>query len=324
MSEGIKRIRLTVENAGGVVRKAWPITQGVPFADGDLERKAPARVVDRDGHALPTQVTCLATWGRDLKYVKWLLVDFQCDLGPEEIRELYLEYGDGVESAGPEQAVSVEETGKGVTIDTGVLRLRMRKGSADFLAGCDLKTEDGWRDVFRGTPGPHLYLQTASGEVYDSVAGAPSPRVVVEDPGPLRASVCIKGYHATKDGICLCPYTVRIHAYAGSRDLRIFHTFVFDQNPDALEFSEVGMCFPLDLGDELRMAFGGQEKAHWATRWERAGYLQSSDVAYEVTRDGESFGRGEKPRGWRVCAVARLRQLWRYAISGSSIRRAMS
>ena len=30
MSEGIKQIPLTVENAGGVERKAWPITQGVP------------------------------------------------------------------------------------------------------------------------------------------------------------------------------------------------------------------------------------------------------------------------------------------------------
>ena len=28
-----QRIRLTVENGGGVERKAWPITQGVPFAE---------------------------------------------------------------------------------------------------------------------------------------------------------------------------------------------------------------------------------------------------------------------------------------------------
>ena len=36
MSEASKRIRLSVENAGGVGRKSWPITQGVPFAGGGL------------------------------------------------------------------------------------------------------------------------------------------------------------------------------------------------------------------------------------------------------------------------------------------------
>ena len=80
MSEQIKRIKLSVEEPAGVDRHAWPITQGVPFAEGELERGAPVRMVDTDGRVLPTQSTCLATWSKDLKYVKWLLVDFQCDL----------------------------------------------------------------------------------------------------------------------------------------------------------------------------------------------------------------------------------------------------
>ncbi len=316
MTKEIKRIKLTIENHGGVDRKAWPITQGVPFADGDLERGTPVRAVSPDGKALPTQTTCLATWNRDLKYVKWLLVDFQADLGVDETREVYLEYGEGIESPEPVQEVRVEDSGEGVTIDTGALRLNVRKGSPDFLARCELRTEDGWQDVLRGNPGPYLYMRNRSGEVYDSVTAAPDPRVVVEDWGPVRASVCIKGYHATPDGICLCPYTVRIHAYAGSRDLRMFHTFVFDQNPDVLEFSEVGMYFPLDLGDDLRMAFGGEEKAHWAVRWEQGEYLQSSDIRYEVTRDNEPFGRGEKTRGWaslcgsKASAYAAVRDFW--------------
>ncbi len=327
MLEKAKRIKLTIENPGGVDRKAWPITQGVPFADGDLERGTPVRAVSPDGKALPTQTTCLATWNRDLKYVKWLLVDFQADLGVDETREVYLEYGEGIESPEPVQEVRVEDSGEGVTIDTGALRLNVRKGSPDFLARCELRTEDGWQDVLRGNPGPYLYMRNRSGEVYDSVTAAPDPRVVVEDWGPVRASVCIKGYHATPDGICLCPYTVRIHAYAGSRDLRMFHTFVFDQNPDVLEFSEVGMYFPLDLGDELRMAYGGEEKAHWAVRWERAEYLQSSDIAYEVTRDNEPFGKGEKTRGWaslcgsEASAFVAIRDFWQQYPKGYELTR---
>ena len=74
-----RRIPLTIQTAGRTARKAYPITQGVPFADGVLPRHAPVRVVDCDGQILPTQSTCLATWDKDLRYVKWLLVDFQCD-----------------------------------------------------------------------------------------------------------------------------------------------------------------------------------------------------------------------------------------------------
>ena len=55
----IKRIRLTVEEAGGVDRVAWPVTQGIPFADGELERGAAVRVVTVEGAPLPAQGTCL-------------------------------------------------------------------------------------------------------------------------------------------------------------------------------------------------------------------------------------------------------------------------
>ena len=40
MAAGVKRIPMRVEEPANVDRKAWPITQGVPFADGDLERGA--------------------------------------------------------------------------------------------------------------------------------------------------------------------------------------------------------------------------------------------------------------------------------------------
>ena len=132
----------------------------------------------------------------------------------------------------------------------------------------------------------------------------------------MRAAVCIKGFHASASGLYLCPYTLRIHAYAGKNDLRLCHTFVFDQNPDVLEFSEVGMSIPLALGDDRRMSFGGQDKAHWAKRWKHAEYLQSSDISYQVTRDGELFGEGEKTRGWttlcgsQASAFVAIRDFW--------------
>ncbi|OGG52223.1 MAG: hypothetical protein A3F84_20685 [Candidatus Handelsmanbacteria bacterium RIFCSPLOWO2_12_FULL_64_10] len=330
MSDSIQRIPLTVENAGGVERKAWPITQGVPFADGDLPKGAPVRVVDASGKVLPTQSSCLATWNKDLNYVKWLLVDFQADLRAGQTEKFFLEYGPGVEAVAPEQGVCVERSDERIRVDTGALRMDLRvptrqprppvasfQRARDFLAGCWVKTENGWRDVFRGAPGPYLYLVDTKGQVYNSCAAAPTPRVTIEDEGPMRVCVCVRGYHATESGIRLCPFALRIHLYAGKSDVKMFHTFVFDQEPEALEFAEVGMSFPLDLGgDGLRTSFGGQEKAHWAERWEEAHFLQDSDVSYRVTRDGEPWGQGEKTRGWAtLCgraasAFVAVRDLW--------------
>ena len=312
----MSRIKLTIENAGDIERKNWPITQGIPFAEGELERGAAVRVVDRDGEILPTQSTCLATWSKELKYVKWLLVDFQCNLAAGQTKEIFLEYGKDVELQHPRQPVTVTRHGRRIRIDTGTMRLEMRTGTPDFFAGCFVKIDDGWRDVFRGKPSPYLYMTSTKGEIYSSYTAAPSPNITVEDEGPLRASACIKGYHASESGLYLCPYTLRIHAYAGKNDLRMFHTFVFDQNPDVLEFSEVGMNFPLDLGDDWRMAFGGEDKEHFANRWQHAQFLQSSDIAYQVTLDEEIFASGEKTRGWatlcgsEASAFVAVRDFW--------------
>src|SRR5262249_6023675 len=154
----VKRVRLTIENPSKVPRKAWPVTQGVPFADRELERGAPVRIVESDGRVLPTQSIYLATWNPDLKYVKWLLVDFQCDLAPGEQRRLFLEYGHVGQSPPPAQPVQLTRAQDSLLLDTGALRLTIRRVSADFLAACSVKSADGWRDVFRGNPGPYLYL----------------------------------------------------------------------------------------------------------------------------------------------------------------------
>ncbi len=310
-SKGIKRIPLTVENTGGPERKAWPITQGVPFADRELRRGAKVRVVDSSGKRLPVQASCLGTWKKDLRYVKWLLADFQADLGTDSTETFFLEYGSGVRAMRPKQGVSVSREEGRLRVDTGLMRLDFRLPSSDgqppvasfqrarnFLSGCWLKNGDDWHDVFRGKPGPFLYMVTTEGEIYDSFTAGPAPRVTVEDEGPLRVCVCVKGYHASGGGVRICPYTLRFHLYAGKTDLRMFQTFVFDQDPNLLEFSEVGMRFPLDLGTNLRMSFGGEDQAHWASRWEEANFLQDSDESYRVTRDDEPFGSGEKTRGW--------------------------
>ncbi|MBT4496468.1 MAG: hypothetical protein HOC74_02030, partial [Gemmatimonadetes bacterium] len=122
------------------------LTQGIPFADGELPVGASVRLVDGGGRVFPTQATALATWAADGEWVKWLLVDGQMEGRPEELR---LEHGGDVEPVDPEEAVRVEESGGRIVLDTGRLRLGLRRGDADFLTAVEMRTEEGWRDLLR-------------------------------------------------------------------------------------------------------------------------------------------------------------------------------
>lgn len=313
----IHKIKLVIEEAGEVDRKGWPITQGIPFPDGQLEKGQAVRIVDKEGKILPVQSSCLTTWQEDQKYVKWLLVDFQCDLPGNSKQEVWLEYGPGVGSVIPEQPVEVKQTDSRTLIDTGVIRFELHHDSPDFLSAYQVKTEKGWRDLCQNKAGPHLYMIDQKGHHYQSGRYAPAPQITVEEYGPMRACVCIRGYLASDEGLRFCPFVLRIHAYAGKDHLKFYHTFIFDQAPDLFELRAVGMFFPLDVGDDIRMSFGGQDKSHYAKHQESAHFMQVSDKEYRVTLDGIVSGSGATTQGWACLSgtkgnvVVVMRDLWK-------------
>ena len=62
-------------------------------------------------------------------------------------------------------------------------------------------------------------------------------------------------------GARFCPYLLRLHCFAGSAELRIHHTFVFDQEPAAAQLAAIGMHLPFSLGHGLRGALGADSTA---------------------------------------------------------------
>lgn len=318
MLKQVKRVPLTVEEAGGVDRTAWPVTQGVPFAEGDFPVGTAAQVVLEDGTAIPTQTFCLTTWSKKRKFVKWLLVDFQIDLRANQTRQVYLEYGPSVKTVKPKRVVTVTdpEDSKVVRVDTGAMQLDLRTDSPDFISACRVQSKGQWRK-FLGCKGqPYLYMTDQKGKRYQSNYSPKPPTIAVEDAGPIRASICIRGRHASADGKSFCPYILRIHAYAGRGDLRIYHTFVFTGDPNNDESTEVGMNFPMDLGADVKMAFGGSGGVHKLGKAKTGLFLQSSDLEYTVSRDSKKFGSGDKTSGWASVSgrdgsvIVALRDLW--------------
>jgi len=76
---------LVVEEPSGVERRAWPVTSGVPLAEGVVADSSCVRL-RLDGKELPLQTETLSRWPDGS--IKWLLLDFQIDLQANERRGL--------------------------------------------------------------------------------------------------------------------------------------------------------------------------------------------------------------------------------------------
>ena len=321
-----KRIEVRLAGPGTARAGIEPITFGVPFPDGALERTQAVRVAGPGGRPVPAQTDCLTTWRKDGRHVKWLLVDVQADGRIQPRAALSIEYPRADEPAAdaPDPRIHVAESDDLLSIDTGALRIDFRRSfdagrppaAPAVISRCRIKADDGWHDVLRGD-GPVVYMKDAHGTRYDSLSSGFAPEVVLEESGPLRACVLIRGFLASAAGIRFCPYQLRVHLYAGMADVRIFHTFVFDQDPKRVELSAVGIDLPLALGERLRAAAGSDgAAAHWCERWETLAVLQDDDRRYRVLRDGRPFGAGTRMPGWvslagsRASATVAVRDGW--------------
>ena len=105
---------------------AWPVTQGIPFADNTLRCGTPVRVVDAEGRVLPSQSRCLATWREDRQFVKWLLVDFQADIRAGRSSDVFIEHGPGLKPGPPPRAPShLGSSAHHVIVDASLASLRL-------------------------------------------------------------------------------------------------------------------------------------------------------------------------------------------------------
>jgi hypothetical protein len=310
------------------------VTFGVPFAEGVFASGTSLRCVTADGRELPLQTTEVATWKPDLKHVKWLLADVQVDAARDG-ETVFLEHPAGGPSPEPKQGIATTDCDGILTIDTGVLRLRLRTSFEPWrhrecdspFAGCEIKTDDRWRETLRG-PGLLLYMKDQHGNEYTSLGASPAPKVVLEERGPLRVCVLITGCLTSAQGLRFCPYRLRIHLYAGKADLKIFHTFIFDQDPTRIELAAIGMKVLMRPGDGATAAIGGEGRpVHVVHNWRDLSLVQTDDRNYVASLDGAPFGSGGQAGGWAslggddASLVAAVRDFWQEYPKGLAVRR---
>lgn len=302
-------IRLNVDAPRCDLSEPWPVTQGIPFPDGELRRGTPACVRTGSGDSLPTQTRCLATWGPDRAYVKWLLVDFQIPESHDPDQQTYaLEYGEALAVPAPDTPVRFSETGGKIVVSNGVVELGFPAGGLDasgspqLLAFLNVADPDGRARPLLRTPGLQLYMSDDTGVRYESSHGRLPAVLTIEERGSLRSCIKVHGYHTAPDGGRYCPYELRIHVFAGLPDLRLMHTYVFDQEPDMSRIAEIGINVPLHLSGHRHGMVGGERDEYRSSHFRRIALHQSNDDRYDILFDGRSVDEGERAPGW--CALS--------------------
>lgn len=218
-------VKIAVEEPSGVDRTGWPVTSGIPLAEGTLKDHQASALFAPDGTEVPLQTEVLARWPDGS--VRWLLLDFQIDLAAKEKKELTLRHGPGVVRATVEDPVRVVTQSDGkVTLEPGPVRLEydpkrfMPQGTAWLNTGAGGEEP---RRVTLNCVADGAWLVDDRGR--DHLAHEQEAEITIEQAGPIRACLRVTGHHGPEP---MFRYVARVHAWRGRPWVRVFYTFIND------------------------------------------------------------------------------------------------
>ncbi|GEB55391.1 exo-rhamnogalacturonan lyase family protein [Streptomyces gardneri] len=217
--------------AGSTFGAAWP--QGVHPGDQAFA------LTTADGADVPVQTWTTARWPDGS--LKWTAHA----VGPEAAGAERFTLAPGTPATAA-KTVSVTETGRRITVDTGTVRAVIWKDGGKLVESV---TRDG---VKIATDGRLVLLRQSDlddgdqgNEKWERFDGEISG-AVVEQSGPVRAVVRIDGKHR-KGSRSWLPFSVRLYFYAGSESFRMVHTITYDgdQNKDFVRGLGVRFTVPM-------------------------------------------------------------------------------
>jgi hypothetical protein len=230
-------IPVLVREPAGVARRRAPAVAGLPFPRGRVPADQAFSLFDGDNE-IPLQVTPLV---QEHGTLRWVLLDFQLDLGANEARKLELRPKPG--KAAPDPPLRVTESADAIEVDTGPLGFVISR-SQPFALLHAVKLRG--REIARG--GELEVVESGP----EKACPAGKPRAVsLEYRGPLRVTIRVDGGF---EGSTL-RYATRVTAWAGRADLRVQHTIV-NSNPEQVFHAHVKSA---TLG--LRPALGREVQA---------------------------------------------------------------
>ncbi len=253
---------VTLDWLGGAAPAAAAgVSWGVPWPKEALHRDDPLVLRAADGKTVPLQTWPLAYWPDGS--IKW---SGEAIAAPAGLAGPFT-IGPGTPATAAVRITCTDDA-EGITIDTGAVQARIPRHGASIIASLSV----GGRVVAENG------RLIARCEDRSQAAGAQVVRQVeyrsrvdaatLEQAGPVRAVVKITGMHQAGDtGRAWLPFTVRLYFYAGSDEIRLVHSFIFDGDAQKDFIKALGVAFDVPFREELQnrhLRFVGDGTGVWA------------------------------------------------------------
>lgn len=219
------------------------VTWGTPWPQGRVAADAGFELHDAHGKRVPVQSWSLAHWPDGS--LKWSahalappLAGVSSDYTLAPVRAAAAHPPKGVAK------ITLGERGDAVLVDTGSLRVTIPRQGDRILREVQRNGQPALSDG-------HLLLQIQGDPDAEQVRirdyRGHTERVEIEQSGPQRAVVAIRGSHRADDGHARLPFVLRLYFYAGSSSLRIMHTLVYDADENREFIKGIGLRFATPL-----------------------------------------------------------------------------
>jgi hypothetical protein len=210
------------------------VETSVPFGKGQLREAQGLLVVSPEGQPVLTQTRVAQRWPDGS--VRWLYVVFEAEAGPGRYS---LQSGET-----PAAPALVREDGGRIAIDTGELVLSLPASGAGLLEGLAAKAGADAAAVIEGQAAGDLVLVRHDGKVFRASLAGDAQKVIVEERGPVRASVRLEGTCKADDGEGLFDYLVRWRAYRGRPEATLTVTWINGTKQPAEQLRDVRVVLP--------------------------------------------------------------------------------
>jgi hypothetical protein len=259
---------VTLNWLGGVA-PATPVgvSWGVPWPKGAVAARTPMRLTGADGQRIEVQTWPLAYWPDGS--VKWTGHAATTAAGAAGPFTLTPQPG-AAEERDPRAAIKYAEDADSFTIDTGAVRARLAKHGANPIESRTI----GDRVVARN--GGLIAIRedrSAPGVVRDIEFRGAVDKATLEQRSAGRAVVKLEGRHVAAaaqgagESRSWLPFTVRLTFFAGSGEIKLTHSFIYDGDSTKDFIKGLGLSFQIPFQEELHnrhLRFVGDGDGVWA------------------------------------------------------------
>jgi hypothetical protein len=287
----LKIATLLVKEETGYDHDGYPMVTGVPFAQGRVYD--PDTLVLRDGRnrAVDAGAETTARWADGS--IKWALLTaprLELKEGAKEEFTLALRGSQRRPNKNTSRGVRTRVLAGGIHVDTGRLRFTVGK-DGPLVTTFESRVNGRWQR--RAADLDDTVCIARNGERITYLASASPREVEIEGASSHRVVIAVRGTHAAEDGTTFGPYILRFECLAGSPQLRMTHSLVFDGDPETDRLCASELVLRADVGGAPAFAFGAdkglenrfpRQRAHFTADFRFAELCQDSVTHWRLER----------------------------------------